>query len=335
MLRSRITALAGSRLATACLTKSLGLRLIVLCYHDLRERGDFSSWLRVEADMFRRHLEAIAHVARFVDPTALDDNLSMLESGSLHVLITFDDGYPNNLRLAADLLAEAHAPALFFVSTHHLVSGEPFWFDRVVNRLQAARLDRLDLTGVGLADYRFAAEDGPARWEGIERVLSDLKRRGNDDHPTVARALDVLERACGPTSQPCEQWFRPISIDELRRLAARPGITIGSHGHRHEILTYLADDRLSANLTESRRLLEDLLNREVTDFAFPNGTHDDRVVAASRAAGYRRAYLAAGSAVATIDDPWRIPRVLVGGYDSPRTVLAKMNRALLRAWHGH
>ena len=75
----------------------------------------------------------------------------------------------------------------------------------------------------------------------------------------------------------------------LRELADA-GIEIGSHSVTHPDLRTLPNDALAVELTASRELLEDGLGRPVPHFAYPHGLHDDRVKAATRAAGYEAAF---------------------------------------------
>lgn len=74
---------------------------------------------------------------------------------------------------------------------------------------------------------------------------------------------------------------------ELRELAGLPGASIGAHGDRHVALTRLGDAELAAELTASRRRLEDALGRPVDAMSYPFGLVDRRVRAAAAAAGFR------------------------------------------------
>ena len=67
---------------------------------------------------------------------------------------------------------------------------------------------------------------------------------------------------------------------------ARGGMEFGSHGMRHHHLTKLADDDLRAEMTDSKKMLEDLSGREVRCIAYPYGDHNERVRAAAAEAGY-------------------------------------------------
>ena len=80
-----------------------------------------------------------------------------------------------------------------------------------------------------------------------------------------------------------------MSWRELRELH-QAGHTIGSHTHTHPMLTGCGNRSLRNELEVSKRLLEDLIGDEVDCISIPSGRVDRRVLAACKAAGYRRVY---------------------------------------------
>ena len=113
-----------------------------------------------------------------------------------------------------------------------------------------------------------------------------------------------------------------MNWDELREQVAR-GIAIGSHAVSHPHLTSLSEDDLRRELNESKEEIEDRLGRPCDDLAYPYGEHDERVRAAARAAGYRRAYALRGSR----SDAYAAPRLdLYRRHTVPRTLLRLFGR---------
>ena len=81
---------------------------------------------------------------------------------------------------------------------------------------------------------------------------------------------------------------RLLSANELRDMHDN-GMEIGSHTVNHTRLTALDDTRLKQELMDSRSTLRDLLNHDITSFAYPYGDWDARCAAAVREAGYAAA----------------------------------------------
>jgi peptidoglycan/xylan/chitin deacetylase (PgdA/CDA1 family) len=101
-----------------------------------------------------------------------------------------------------------------------------------------------------------------------------------------------------------------MSWDELRRLRDA-GWEIASHTRSHPKLPELGDADLHAELAESREVCSRELGATCRSIAYPYGAFDDRVVDATRQAGYE----AAGIVGLGPPDPLRWPRVGVYSID--------------------
>ncbi len=124
----------------------------------------------------------------------------------------------------------------------------------------------------------------------------------------------------------------PLSWDELRSLADA-GWEVGSHTRSHPWLTSLSDDDLQDELRTSREQCEAELGGPCRSIAYPFGDHDDRVVAATAAAGYTAAVTVPDALVE--DGPLRWPRVGIYHHDdtglSFRAKVSPVVRALRRS----
>jgi peptidoglycan/xylan/chitin deacetylase (PgdA/CDA1 family) len=163
---------------------------------------------------------------------------------------------------------------------------------RSVLTLGAPILARLGWPATVYVPTDHAGAERPMSWPGIDQWLG-----GEFEHELVA-----------------------MSWAELRGLAAE-GWEIGSHTCSHPHLTELDDAALAHELRRSLEICEERLERPCESIAYPYGDHDARVVAATRAAGYR----AAGTLPSRMDarDPFRWPRVGIYHGDSLRRFRAK------------
>ena len=73
-------------------------------------------------------------------------------------------------------------------------------------------------------------------------------------------------------------------IKELRQM----GMGIGSHSHHHTLLAPMSAQQIRQELSQSKQILEELLQEPVLDFSFPGGSYDQRVVKIGRELGYHR-----------------------------------------------
>jgi len=102
------------------------------------------------------------------------------------------------------------------------------------------------------------------------------------------------------------------------------GWEIDSHTITHPDLTALDDAALQHELGDSRRELRKRFGVKADFFAYPAGRYDDRVEAATKAAGYKAAVTVDEGIARGRDDPFALKRVRVNASDTAVTLLAKL-----------
>jgi peptidoglycan/xylan/chitin deacetylase (PgdA/CDA1 family) len=107
---------------------------------------------------------------------------------------------------------------------------------------------------------------------------------------------------------------QPHLADWQIRALADAGHEIGAHTFSHPDLTTLSDSQLAWELSSVRAELQASSGQPVDFFAYPYGAYDNRVIAATQAAGYRGAVAAWGGSWWSPDTPYTEPRIEVSGY---------------------
>ena len=194
--------------------------------------------------------------------------------------VTFDDGQRDNFQHARPVLAKHRDSASFFVVADAVGKAQALWHDRLGYALRAGLrhapvATQSLLREAGVSDSAFLS--GQAIGEGIERT-KQLPPEAIEER--VAR----VEAIVGGGSVP--SWDGLMDWQQLRTLVAE-GHEIGSHSFSHPILTACDDARLAREASQSKQVIEAELGAPIESFCYPNGNHDDRVVAAIEAAGYR------------------------------------------------
>jgi peptidoglycan/xylan/chitin deacetylase (PgdA/CDA1 family) len=81
-----------------------------------------------------------------------------------------------------------------------------------------------------------------------------------------------------------------LSEDELREMSRHPLITIGAHGLWHRHFNRISPDEARFELIESRRLLEETIEKKVDLMAWPYGECTPALEQLAGACGYRAAW---------------------------------------------
>jgi peptidoglycan/xylan/chitin deacetylase (PgdA/CDA1 family) len=237
--------------------------LVTVLFHSLckdqAQIGDrlLAPNLEVTVADFRRFVEVMLEYGyTVVSPAQVDAGL---KPGGKYLMITFDDGYFNNT-LALDVLDQFHVPAVFHVSTDHVLENKAFWWDGFSREL--------DRSGASLceqdAEIRRIKVSSPGKIEELLRA-----RYG----------ASVLA--------PRSDLDRPFTPAELKHFARNQWVHLGNHTCDHVILTNATSQEVARQIQGCQEALADMAGQTPITVAYPNGNYSRAVVEASLAAGLR------------------------------------------------
>lgn len=238
----------------------------------------------------------------------LEQAVRRLRDGSLPpraLAITFDDGYADNLHVAAPILRRHGLPATVFV-TSGFIDGGCMWNDIVIESFRRSPLKGADLRGLmeGGAGHR---HDFACLWDrriAVEAVIADIKYLSPEQRLEIALAVAERLEVVVPTNL-------MMTTADLLRLSASQ-MQVGSHTVSHPILLKLPPAQIRQEIEGSRNRLVALLGQQVPLFAYPNGKfgedYDERAVALVRDAGFEAAFTTHRGAASRSTDPFQMPR---------------------------
>jgi peptidoglycan/xylan/chitin deacetylase (PgdA/CDA1 family) len=221
---------------------------------------------------------------------SLDEAVTMLEQATLprrSVVVTFDDGYRDNL-LALPSLRRYRVPATIFVTTGAVGRTRSLWWDEQEHIL--SRLSRLDVKWRG-EEWQFDLSTPAGKAEAFTRLNRTFKAMNPPDQDELMELLRDKARQ-SEINGPLFEDETILSWDEILEFDRDELITIGAHTADHFVLSRLSDDELRAQLITPKRELESRLGHPVDHFAYPFGGAGEagpREFAATRDAGFRSA----------------------------------------------
>lgn len=285
-------------------------RVAILRYHAVcgPEGYDYADpHICVSADAFRAHVEYLTgHYAVI----SLDEAVKALRGErSLPdnaVVLTFDDGYADNL-IAAQILHEHGATATFYLTADCLAGGKPFWPSEVRQIVPRLAVPRLVL---GLGDRRFDwplgdAVEREAAIQGVTRLFKSVTIPQREELRVQLRAVAGLEQ---PLPSPMLTW------NEVREMQLL-GMSMGAHTLTHPNLPSAGLADATAEIVGAKRRLEQELGTEVTQFSYPNGGaetyYNEDLQHAVCAAGYLGAATSRNGFAGQGSDPYALERIQV------------------------
>lgn len=201
----------------------------------------------------------LIHKYKFIKP---EDLLTDLKNDQPYIMITFDDGYFNNM-LAYEVLNRYKIPACIFIATRNIMENMSFWWDII---------------------YKYRTKQGNSL-EAIrkeQRTLKSYKYSYINDYIVQNFGTEALK--------PWSDIDRPFTANELKTIAENPYISIGNHTHNHSILTNYSREEIREELSISNNILLDLTGKLPIATAFPNGNYNEVVLDVTGEVGFRYAF---------------------------------------------
>ncbi len=291
-------------------------RILVLTYHRVlppeEQRASFSSHsIIVSPRVFERQLRFLRRHFRMLTK---DEFVAAAQAGKPPrqpaFLITFDDGWFDNLRHAEPILTRLQVPAVVFVATGYVGTDKCFWQERLGRLLYTAwRTGKATawLEKIDAARAPRNLDDHEATRNHIRMIVDRLK-----DRPSQEVLALVDELAAQLPAAAGDHPDRFMSWEDVRKLASSGHVTIASHAHSHRPLTGLSPEEITDELQRSRAEIESRLGRSVDTLAYPNGNHDDTVIGCAKACGYAAGFTTIAGRYAPGKDPFRVERVNIG-----------------------
>lgn len=290
----------------------------VLFWHGIDKRADANVEQEIfDIEVFEKQIHYLNKYYEIISIEEFERRLFSKEFSGKEVILTFDDGYANNLYIVAPILNKLRLPFTVFVSTEHIDNGT--FFPTSVNRIitRGAELSKVEIPSQHLSFPLTTKEETDAATTQISRLLKSLP---------VAEVKkiteELIENVDSDTWDSLKQKYksvRPMNWEEVKKLSGQ-GATIGSHCMWHTCCHgYQSKEDIREQIAESKKLIESHLNKPCRYFAYPNGDfteYSNECVAQNYSLGFSTQ----GRQTISYDSPHAtIPRIsVVGNMDTFR-----------------
>lgn len=283
-------------------------RVLTLYYHRINTVSFDYNLLCVSPIKFRQQMLYLKRNYRIV---RFEDNWKELDTDA--VVVTFDDGYLDNLRYALPILEELEIPATIFISTGTMEQNKELWWDE---------LERLLFVGSDfplafqLSDDEFACRWNTSTYEYRKNCYKSI-------HYLMKNFIGLEKR---------EDWLlqlwnwrglrrtvrednRTVSEVDCRKLSNSKQISIGAHTVSHSSLANLERKEQEDEICTSIRTLENILEKKVTLFSFPFGNpaidFNEETMEICKNNGIEKAASTENALWHASMNPYKIPRKIV------------------------
>jgi peptidoglycan/xylan/chitin deacetylase (PgdA/CDA1 family) len=232
----------------------------IFTYHRVVESGTNNVGGHPTSPVFEAQVKALNAI---LPVRPLEQALRELRDGELRKsvsAITFDDGYADNYLIAAPILKKHNLSATFFVSTDH-IGGSAIAGERIQTAFEHTSKRTLNLSDFGLPCFVFNNKDAAANTQSALRQIIKYFAPEHRDQVTEA----IVERLDFRGEMP-----KMMSAEQIKK-ALELGMAIGSHSHRHLIMSTVDLDACRQDVLKSIAALESITGAKPSMFAYPNG----------------------------------------------------------------
>ena len=276
----------------------------ILFYHRIARLVPDTNGLCVTPADFRDHMR---HLREHYQPMALHELAAAATSGDVPtgaVAVTLDDGYLDSLTTASPILSEFDIPATFFITTERIEEEHEFWWDTLERVFLSGHVlpAMLDLHENGTWVRLTETEEERAATHGA--LVELVYPLSNEDRQAIiSRIADWSGLDLSPRST-----HRHMTADEVCRLAARPGHTIGAHTAGHLCLPLQPVEIQRREILENKACLERLSGRPVRVFSYPYGEANRQALELVKSANFEFAVTVEGRTIRSGAHPLLLPR---------------------------
>lgn len=262
----------------------------VLFWHgiDSKVQNDVEAEI-IDVEVFEKQIKYLNKYYEVISIEEFEKRFLTNSFTNNEVVLTFDDGYANNLYVVEPILNKYNLPYTVFISTEHIATGQ--YYPTSVNRIivKGSGLKKISLPSQNISFSIETENDINNTVDSISNLLKTL---------TLKRVREITNDLINNVSK--DKWLelqekynsvRPMNWDEVIELSNRKNVTIGSHCKYHICCHDNQDlEEIERQILESKQIIEDKLKIECNYFAYPNGDFTNSSNAIVRQAGYKMGF---------------------------------------------
>ena len=307
---------------------------VILLYHRVASLEHDPQLLSVTPQNFADHLEVLRQQYYPIQLEEVGVRTSTIISKARYVVVTFDDGYVDNLYEAFPLLQAKNVPATIFVTAGQIGQKKEFWWDELERILLHSRdlPQNLEIT-VKSQKYHWSFDqqniDASSHWNIISSEQPTARQTAYLELNHLLKGLD--ESTQQNILRQLQMWanvkyerrssYSVLDEKELVQLASNEIIEIVAHTITHPTLSAQPPAQQKNEIEHSKEILESILGRQIKTFSYPFGKRKDYTSITTelvKDAGYDYACANYPGKVYSRTDPYQLPRFVVRDIDGDK-----------------
>jgi len=212
----------------------------------------------------------IKNISKLGNPISMDEVYKNIKEkknfSKKSFAITFDDGFENNISVAAPVLFGLKIPFTFYITTEFVDKNSMSWIDKIDYAVDKTKKKNIEIPELN-KKYNIRSQKGKIYL--LEKIRKYLKNNNKiDPYKFANNFCNKLKIKKFPTKN---LIYKKMNWSQLRKISRNKLCTIGGHSHTHRILNYLNHGNLVYEIQKSIKLIKKNLGFKVGHYSYPEG----------------------------------------------------------------
>ena len=248
----------------------------ILLYHgvtDLKKNNGIENFSKkhIAKKTFFRQMKFIKNNCNVI---SMNELLNYSKKGFLpanSVLVTFDDGFENNFRVAVPILKKLKIPATFYITTGLIGKKELFWVDKIEDTINFSKKKIINLKLDKTKTFNISSNR--KKKSAVKKIKSFCKSSKSKKKDLIINQL-IEETGIKPSYKHSRN-YKIMNWKQIKLISSNRLFEIGGHSHDHNILTKISKKEMKKNIKQSIETLKNKLKKKIIYFSYPEGQKTD------------------------------------------------------------
>lgn len=225
-----------------------------------------------------------------------------------YFLITFDDGYKDNIEIGLPILNAHRIPAIFFICTGYTNNNNIPWYDQIRIYFEKKKI--------------------PYNWFHNIQVKKNCK----------AELVNIKNKSYWLKQIYIKKYLQGTGFENMNlmmdekdlKMLFKSGMTVEPHTRTHPILTSLTDHEAEMEIHGSIEDLKKFTGHTPSMFCYPNGDFNQRILNILKRQGIRYGFTTIKGYNQNLSNPLKLKRIGVNPSDPVPVLALKIIVSLFR-----
>ena len=298
-------------------------KALVLMYHGFTAKAKYDAFENIEnihldIAKFEKQIKFLTSNFNVISLNTLVECFEQKKAfPSKSVVITVDDGYESNYKLAFEILKRYNCPAIIFLTTNFVNDSKILWTDRLAVLIKKLQVEEFEFSHNGqslkvkLNDQR----DKLDLYKKFKKILKNIDQVQRDD--IIEQIIKKYAIKIEPNDY--SEMNLPLNWDQIREMNKSSIIEFGGHTCSHYIIGKLSADIAREEVIQSTKIIEEKTGKKCLHFCYPNGQPGDFNKVTKNIlidSGYKCGLTTIQNYVTEKSDVYELERIYVSNKDS-------------------